>query len=912
MSDAPTDEAEDPASRLISEADADTVEVDNLLSNLRTRLFGESESGRTIGRYELRKRLGVGGVGVVYSAWDPELSREVAVKLLRPERGAGPRWSQRMAREAQAMARIDHPNVVQVFDVGTHEREGGGTTVFIVMPLLEGTSLGEWFRERPTWRQVVRACIDAGRGLAAAHKQGLVHRDFKPNNAMIDASGHVRVLDFGLVGTGAGESDSNKDDPRPFSEGLTATGSMLGTPPYMALEQHDAGAVGPAADQFALCATLFEGLHSKRAFPQTALFGLVEAKRERSLPSSDIIVPPRLTQIIHRGLAPESSARFGSMAELCDALEAVLRGRSSWWWVAAAGTGLGVFGLLLAGDANPCAGREPPSPVASEDAAERLRVHFRDVSGPLGAEVAERVVEVVRERDAAIADGWAAACRPSAAISTERRKRTHACLTEAHAASASLIDRLNEADGRGIASAVGSALRLPDPTGCSGTDTDDSVDPELAQLRRDAHRLDVLIEQADFDAGLALAGLLVGRAQALDAPQIEIRARKNLAHMIVYSDSDEATVQLVRASLLAQSMGAYDLAVVTWVNLAQLYLNSIGNSEAGAEALQRAEEAAARVQGDLATQRVLMIGRGELARAQGRPNDAVAAYERALELASEVHGEESPEATDAYQQLAVSYRHAGQLERAHESASRAVELDSARYGPLHGDLVALYGNLGTIQFELKDYEAALKSFERALTIERASGRGLTGRAARVHGRIAAIMAELGRMDEAAAAYDKTLAELESLGQHDRPAGAEILLNYGVLEKRRDDLERAIALTKQAVDVLRESGDITSQLVRGLLHLTDYHGEAGDQALAAEYADEAWKAMATQGDDSPLRAYACLVVAKAWSRVGRVEDVTVRAEDVVRLHAVGRASDDQLAHAKALIAKPEPDADILPP
>jgi len=530
-----------------------------------------------------------------------------------------------------------------------------------------------------------------------------------------------------------------------------------------------------------------------------------------------------------------------------------------------------MLGLLLpTGSADPCAGWTAPAPVSTTAANEQMRARFGDVSGALGSEVAERVTALLAEHDAALSEAQIAACTPSATMSSERRERMLACLTDSHAAASELLEQLGEVEGRGVAAAVAAVLGLPDPASCSDASLQEAEDPALAELRRDADRLDTLTEQANFDGGLALAGLVVGRAQALDAPQIEVRARKNLAHLLAFNDVDEAVVQFTRAGLLAQSSESYDLGVAIWVNLAQVYFNVVGNVEAGAEAQKRAEETATYVEGNLATQRMLMIGRGELARALARPDDAIAAYQRAVEIAEEVYGERSAEIAESLHQLGISYRHGGQLDRAREALARAVEIDRARHGPMYGDLVAQYGNLGTVEFGLEDYEAALSSFERALEIEQASGRGLTLRAVRLHGRIAAIQAELKHFDEAANAYDQALAQLEELGERRRPASAEILLNYAVLEERRGGFARAITLTEEAVDALRNAGGAQRQFIRGLLNLSSY-----------------------------------------LIKAGRPQDARAPAEEVVRLHAEGRASAEQLSRANALLEKLESDAAILP-
>ena len=164
-------------------------------------LFGESSSSFQLGRYVITGTLGRGGMGVVFKAFDPELDRRVALKVLRAE--LDERHTIRLRREAKAMAKLSHPNVVQVHEVGQAEGQ-----TFVAMELVGGQTLGEWMRQqpRPTWRECVEVFVQVGAGLAAAHDRGLVHRDFKPGNAIIDEEGRPRVLDFGLARQ-AGEAE---------------------------------------------------------------------------------------------------------------------------------------------------------------------------------------------------------------------------------------------------------------------------------------------------------------------------------------------------------------------------------------------------------------------------------------------------------------------------------------------------------------------------------------------------------------------------------------------------------------------------------------------------------------------------------------------------------------------------------
>ncbi|MCA9691800.1 MAG: serine/threonine protein kinase, partial [Myxococcales bacterium] len=185
-----------------------------------------------VGRLKILRRLGAGGMGVVYAAYDPELEREVAVKLIH---GDSDTASARLFREAQALAKLTHPNIVAVYDVGRHEGQ-----VWVSMEFVVGRTLGVWLeQERPRWRPILAVILQAARGIAAAHAEGLLHRDIKPENIMVGDDGRTRVMDFGLTRVASSREQGSDHDASasPLSVELTAAGAIMGTPAYMAPEQ---------------------------------------------------------------------------------------------------------------------------------------------------------------------------------------------------------------------------------------------------------------------------------------------------------------------------------------------------------------------------------------------------------------------------------------------------------------------------------------------------------------------------------------------------------------------------------------------------------------------------------------------------------------------------------------------------
>ena len=276
------------------------------------------------GRYVIRDLLGQGGAGAVYRAYDSQLGRQIALKIVRTPKlapGMAESMQARLLREARAMARVSHPNVVAVYDVGSI-----GDRVFLVMELVEGRTLGSWQREQArTWRDVTETFMAAGVGLAAAHRVGLVHRDFKPLNVLVGFDGRVRVTDFGLARPFAhadsGEATPSESHPETHAEWtLTMTGGLVGTPRYMAPEQFRAGPADARSDQFSFCVALFTALYGRHPFfpegtkkpPLRELAQLVTAG-ELVEPVPDQEIPGGILEVLRRGLRADPGERYASM-----------------------------------------------------------------------------------------------------------------------------------------------------------------------------------------------------------------------------------------------------------------------------------------------------------------------------------------------------------------------------------------------------------------------------------------------------------------------------------------------------------------------------------------------------------------------------------------------------------------------
>jgi predicted negative regulator of RcsB-dependent stress response len=280
--------------------------------------------GSKIGRFIVTGELGAGGMGVVYAAHDRELDRRVALKVLRAA-AATDEERMRMLREGQAMARVTHPNVITVYEVGVE-----GSLVFLAQELLDAGTLGQWLERRHTQAEIVDKFVAAGRGLAAAHAAGLVHRDFKPDNVLLGKDGRVRVSDFGLAraleagddataaATRANMARAQLELSRSPMSPLTRTGAVLGTPMYMAPEQHNGERADERSDQFSFSVALYHALYGDWPFAGKTAVALADAVIEGRLqpPPRDAKVPAWLRKIVLRGLATRREDRYPSMDAL--------------------------------------------------------------------------------------------------------------------------------------------------------------------------------------------------------------------------------------------------------------------------------------------------------------------------------------------------------------------------------------------------------------------------------------------------------------------------------------------------------------------------------------------------------------------------------------------------------------------
>ena len=455
---------------------------DSLISGATLRgegIHAEAAVPARIGRFLVLGRLGSGGMGVVVEAYDPELDRKVAIKLLKSSRARSDSQA-RLLREAQAMARLSHPNVVQVYDVGVV-----GEQVFVAMELVVGKNLAQWLAEGPRpWREVVALFVAAGRGLGAAHAAGLVHRDFKPDNVLIADDGRVRVADFGLAredraALAEASADDGADERPLLANTLTATGVLMGTPMYMSPEQHLAEPVGPPSDIFSFSVALFEALYGVRPFAGETMAQLARNVRHGNVVAAKDRrgVPAWLDSAVRRGLAVEIEARYPNFDEYLLAIDRdPSRARRRWLSAGA----LGLVGALAggaihasgAGTPSCTAGAQALAEVWNDDVEAQLRQRLELLPKGARAEIEPRLLRGLsdyasgwRELDRQACEGHQQGDRSDALFDAQGR-----CLARRRAALGGAVELLRDADEATLREATMLVAKLPPVAYCGDRD----------------------------------------------------------------------------------------------------------------------------------------------------------------------------------------------------------------------------------------------------------------------------------------------------------------------------------------------------------------------------------------------------------------------------------------------------------
>ncbi|MCX4247339.1 serine/threonine-protein kinase [Paraliomyxa miuraensis] len=787
------------------------------------------------GRYEVLGTLGEGGMGAVLRAHDRELDRQVAIKVLRRE--LDPHHTVRLRREAQALAKLSHPNVVQVYEVG--ELEG---QTFVVMELVRGRTLAQWMAQVPPpgWRACVELFVQIGAGLAAAHEQGLVHRDFKPSNAIIDDEGRPRVLDFGLARRSEGdESASSEHEPSDpvaceprlepgaavLDESITRTGTVLGTPAYMPLEQMQGRPVDARSDQFSFCVSLYEAVYGERPYVGASMGASMVAMRRavvRPAPRGHE-VPLALRQVLLRGLAADPEQRWSSMDALLAALREVVAPRRRWWMVLTVGAGLmttaAVLGLLPEPSwGERCTGARLELRGVWDD--ERRQEVGAAILGT-GLSYAPGTWDRVALRLDDYAEAWAA--KYTDVCESTRTRPEHdadvlalrrGCMLERKQALRAAVEVLATVDVTVVAHAVDLVGGLPRFDRCDDLDAlraevSPPEDPAVARAV-EAMRIELDDYEAARKAGLHASALervepLVERAEALGyGPLVaEAKALRGTLREDVgrYAEAEQ---DLLDAHALAVEHRHDEVAIGAALGLVTVVgLDRARHAEGrtwGRTALAYAERSGdamdlARCLSNLA---VVSSSRGEYEQAR---HD----FEQVLQLEEETLGPEHPEVAGSLSNLATVLRSQGDYERAELHFERALQIFEQALGPDHPHVAMALMNLGTVLHARAEHERATPCFERALRINEQALGPDHPEVAKVLTNLGFVLGGQGKQAEARLHLERALRINEQALGPDHPAVALDLMNLTHVlhgpeerEQARLHLERALRVSEDAL------------------------------------------------------------------------------------------------------------------
>jgi tetratricopeptide (TPR) repeat protein len=809
--------------------------------------------GQLVGRYIVMDQLGAGAMGVIWRAHDPQLDRTIALKLVRGASGhaRGPVARARLVREAQTLAKLSHANIVTVFDVGTE-----GDEVFVAMEWIDGRDLAAWLREppngrKPTWQRALALLLDAARGLQAAHDAGVVHRDFKPANVLVANDGRVAVGDFGLARADDDAAEPGDDGGRDLlsgplaSAGLTEAGTTVGTPAYMAPEQHYGAPANPRADQYAWAIATYEALYGARPFTSTSSDELAVCKR-RGAPAPDHgSVPRRLWPPLQRALAANPADRWPSM----DALATALRDAAglSRRRLQRAGAALAV-GLAAIAIARPW--HDPPTPCDAVDAAadelwsdaakEQVATAIADTRVAYAARAATFATEAIDQsieqwrtaRREACAATWVHGEQSAAALDLRM-----ACLDRVLGRTAATISVLHGVDATRVERVSEIVAALPDPTACSSTTIADvpvATDEHDAAILRALDDASLRTLAADPTVGDALAQL---STNLLGSDRIGLRAQLELVRgewLDQSGDATGATAALREATMLARSAGLARTEAEAWISLVRTSSRTRRVEQgrfygeiAGAivETLPAAD--------DLAAENALQLG--VLAFTVGDDDAAAQHYATALELYE--HSGTQQRIGDVLARAAGVELRRGSSDRAAAMLERAIEIARLHYGEGHPRLATSLGNLGLVYAEQGRWDAALTTMNEAAAMLEAAWGPDHPAVAIAADSTGDVLRRAGRPAQARAYFERAIGIYERAFGDDHPAVSsallglgQALLDTGQTESARAPLERALRLAEPGRVSPVQRGDILFHSARAL--------EASEPTRARSLAEDA--------------------------------------------------------------------------
>ncbi|MEX1367158.1 MAG: serine/threonine-protein kinase [Nannocystaceae bacterium] len=793
----------------------------------------EPELAGRVGRFRVLDRLGRGGMGVVFSAYDPELDRKVAIKLLRPDvrEGLAQRDAHtRLLREAQAMARLSDPNVIVVHEVGTV-----GDRVFVAMEYVDGSNLGQWLAaDKRGWREVLEVFLKAGSGLSAAHRAGLVHRDFKPDNVLLGHDGRVRVLDFGLARSLSDvqprtvpveQAVREQPDLDTLNTPLTRTGAVMGTPAYMSPEQYLGHPADARSDQFSFCVALYEGLYGERPFRGGSLIELADNVVHghiRETPS-EARVPKRLLTAVRRGLSVDPEDRYLSMDELLVELRRDPGRRWRWGGLVlgvGALTSLATFAATSGNEASDACNEVGQQligvwdPDARRSVTEAIEGTGTDYA-PRVAATTVRLLDDYTEQWVRMAEDACGAALVAQEQDTEHVRRRQ-CLDQRLAEVGALVDALREPDAGMAEAAVKATSSLTtglsactDPRRLAAYDVVD--DPEAGQRLAEAHaklaKAKARGALGDYDRAVELGTEVVEQARAADAGPLEaLGLLTRGTYLERTGELERAEADLREAVALADrhgDPGTRAQALITLVYLVALHSTRYDEAIALGEQARGVLEF---IDADPLMMANLDSNLGVAEQARGNLEESLALHRSSHERMVELLGRDHPDIGRSLLNIGIALRGSEHNHEAEQYLRQALASLEQTLGPHHPLIGTATTNLGNCLARQGRYEEAMAFQQRSLQIfERALGFDNLS-TQRVVYNLAKITQAMGNHAEAAELFSRGLKsrELELPPDDVRLKGWVSHLARSELELQH--FERAAVLLDRALALRAREGE----------------------------------------------------------------------------------------------------------
>ena len=821
------------------------------------REMPDLKEGTRIGRYQILELIGKGGMGAVYKAYDPELDRSIAIKILtaRPHEGETASKPQaRLMREAQALAKLSHPNVVSIFDVGTYEE-----SVYIGMEYVKGKTLREWIKDvKPTQHEIINVLSKAGKGLQAAHSEEIVHRDFKPDNIIVGDKGQIKVLDFGLA-RAAGTEDTAISCEKPksiqepasgeqlLSTPLTQVGAQIGTIVYMAPEHFLIEDLDEKTDQFSFSVTLFEAIYGQRPFSGNTLeeldknvtSGVIE------LPEG-VDVPKWIEEIILKGLSVKKEDRFKSMMELLDALENdpeianKLRRRKQLLvltFVLGAALFLGIGYVLFGRPSEMCTGADRKIAIIwnkeqkdeigrtfnktglsyANDSFFRVMKRFDDYFGTWKNEYTE-TCEATRLRG-----------EQSEQIMDLKMQCLNKHLQEARA----LLRVFRKANKIVVGKSIQAVSSLSGFSSCNDLKAlrstipppkDEQVKTKVKAIRMRLTEIEALEKTGEYSEGLKLAKKLKQEADSVGYLPVEAEVLYQLGNLLGKAgEYKKAEKALFEAANAAGESGDSQLSA----KAVTLLVGVVGDNQARLEeglSLGRVAEVVLRLGGaDEMIWARLLNNQGLVFWRKGSHDKALEYYGKAVAIREKAIGSAHPDVASSFGNMGGVFYSQGKYDKALEFYLKALVVHKKVLGPEHPEVATSLNNLGIVYEKQGDYDKSLEYHRGALEIwAKALGSEHPDVAYSLDG-IGNVLLRKGAYDKAHEAFRKSLAILEKALGLEHPILAWPLSGIGsvLVSQNRpklalQPLERAMTICDKKTCDLEPHGLIVSLLARALV------------------------------------------------------------------------------------------------